>query len=130
VVAVEAALLAPALLLLMLVVVYAGRAAQTDADVAAATARAARAASLTGDPGSARQLATATATANLTTAGIDCTYTRVVVDTRRFAAGGTVTVTVGCQVATADLALLAVPGHRWSTATATQVIDTYRGGDP
>jgi hypothetical protein len=31
-------------------------------------------------------------------------------------------------VANADLALLAVPGTRWSSATATQVVDTYRGG--
>jgi Flp pilus assembly protein TadG len=124
--AVEAALIAPALLVLMLLVVYAGRAAQADADVRSAAARAARAASLTTDAQAATAAATAVATANLTTAGIDCRDpdVRVNADLR---AGGRVTVTVGCQVANTDLALLAVPGSRRSTATATQVVDTYRG---
>ena len=126
--AVEAAIVAPVLLVLMLLVVYAGRAAQTDADVRSAAARAARAASLTGDTASAEAAATGIATANLATAGITCATTSIEVaaDIR---AGGTVTVTVGCQVTNTDLAMLAVPGSRWSTATATQVVDTYRGGD-
>ena len=126
--AVEAALVAPVLLVLMLLVVYAGRAAQTDADVRSAAARAARAASLTGDLAAAETAASDIAVANLATAGIACTTTdiRVTADIR---AGGTVAVTVGCEVANTDLAMLAVPGTRWSTATATQVVDTYRGGD-
>ena len=126
--AVEAAIVAPVLLVLMLLVVYAGRAAQTDADVRSAAARAARAASLTGDVAAAETAATEIASANLATAGIVCTTTDIAVaaDIR---AGGTVTVTVGCQVANTDLAMLAVPGSRWSTATATQIVDSYRGGD-
>jgi Flp pilus assembly protein TadG len=125
--AVEAALVAPVLLVLMLLVVYAGRAAQTDTDVRSAAARAARAASLTGDLTSAETAATEIAAANLATAGIDCRTTDITVaaDIR---AGGTVTVQVGCEVSNTDLAMLAVPGTRWSTATATQVVDTYRGG--
>ena len=126
--AVEAAIVAPVLLVLMLLVVYAGRAAAADADVRSAAARAARAASLTGDVASAEVAASDIALANLATAGIACTTTdiRVAADMR---ARGSVTVTVGCQVANTDLAMLAVPGTRWSTATATQVVDTYRGGD-
>ncbi len=125
--AVEAAIVAPILLALMLLVVYAGRAAQSDADVRSAAARAARAASLTGDVAAAETAAAEIAAANLATAGIDCTTTdiRVTADIR---AGGTVTVTLGCEVTNTDLALLAVPGTRWSTATATQVVDSYRGG--
>jgi Flp pilus assembly protein TadG len=125
--AVEAALVAPVLLVLMLLVVYAGRAAQTDTDVRSAAARAARAASLTGDLTSAETAATEIAAANLATAGIDCRTTDITVaaDIR---AGGTVTVQVGCEVSNTDLAMLAIPGTRWSTATATQVVDTYRGG--
>ena len=126
--AVEAAIVAPVLLVLMLLVVYAGRAASTDADVRSAAARAARAASLTGDLAAAEAAATDIAVANLATAGIACATTdiRVTADIR---AGGTVTVAVGCEVSNTDLAMLAVPGTRWSTATATQVVDTYRGGD-
>ena len=124
---VEAAIVAPVLLVLMLLVVYAGRAAAADADVRSAAARAARAASMTGDVAAAEAAATDIALANLATAGIACATTdiRVAADIR---AGGTVTVTVDCEVANTDLAMLAVPGSRWSTATASQVVDTYRGG--
>lgn len=126
--AVEAAIVAPVLLVLMLLVVYAGRASQADADVRSAAARAARAASLTGDAAAARQAAERVVEANLATAGVVCRATdvRVAADIR---AGGAVSVTVGCEVSNADLAMLAVPGSRWSTATSTQVVDTYRGGD-
>jgi Flp pilus assembly protein TadG len=127
-VTVEAALVAPALLVLMLLVVYAGRASSTDADIASAAARAARAASQAADPAGADTAARQTAIANLATAGIVCTDMRVATDTGRLQPGGSVTVTVGCQVSNADLALLAVPGSRWSTASSTQPVDAYRGG--
>lgn len=127
-VAVEAAVLAPVLLGLMLLVVYAGRAAQADADVQVAAARAARAASLVTDPTVAVEAAQATAAANLDTAGIVCQRLAAAVDTDQLRAGGTVTVTVACQQSNADIAGLAVPGSRWSTATATQPVDTHRGG--
>ena len=128
-IAVEAAVLAPVLLVLMLLVVYAGRAAQTDADVRSAAARAARAASLTGDAESATAAATATAAANLATAGIVCAQSDVSVDVADFRAGGSVTVEVACEVSNTELLLLAVPGSRWSTATSVQPVDTFRGGD-
>lgn len=128
-VAVETAIVAPVLLALMLLVVYAGRAAQADADVRSAVARAARAASIAGDAAAAVDVATSTAFANLDTAGVLCQDRSVDVDTGVFHAGGSVRVSVACLVSNRDLALLAVPGARWSTATATQVVDTYRGGD-
>lgn len=127
-IAVETALVAPVLLVLMLLVVYAGRAAQADADVRVAAARAARAASTTIDATEAATVAEATVAANLATAGIDCQTANTTVDTAGFRAGGAVSVTVACQVSNTDIALLAVPGSRWSTATATQVIDLRRGG--
>jgi Flp pilus assembly protein TadG len=128
-VAVETAVIAPALLVLMLLIVYAGRAASADADVASAAARAARAASHTASLPAAHTAARTAATANLATAGIDCAPVTVAV-AGALTPGGAVTVTVGCRISNADLALLAVPGSRWSTATATQPIDTYRGGGP
>jgi Flp pilus assembly protein TadG len=127
-VTVEAALVAPALLVLMLLVVYAGRAASADADIASAAARAARAASQAADPSGADTAARQTAIANLATAGIVCTSVRVATDSSQLQPGGVVTVTVGCQVSNADLTLLAVPGTRWSTSSSTQPVDTYRGG--
>lgn len=128
-IAVETAVAAPVLLVLMLLIVYAGRAAQADADVRSAAARAARAASTMADPTSATDVAEATAAANLGTAGVDCHSLDTIVDTAQFRAGGTVTVTVRCQVANGDIALVAVPGTRWSMAASTQPIDLHRGGD-
>ncbi len=127
-VAVETAVIAPVLLVLMLLVVYAGRASQADADVRVAAAHAARAASTATDPAGATHLAEETAAGNLQTAGIECQSASTTVDTGHFRAGGAVTVTVGCEVSNRDIALLAVPGTRWSIGTATQVVDTYRGG--
>lgn len=127
-IAVETAIVAPVLLVLMLLVVYAGRASQADADVRVAAARAARAASTAADPATAVTLAETTADTNLATAGVNCQTVTTTVDIGDFRAGGMVSVNVNCQVSNADIALLAVPGSRWSTATATQVIDVRRGG--
>lgn len=127
-IAVETAVVAPMLLVLMLLVVYAGRASQADADVRAAAARAARAASTVADAAAAITIAESTAAGNLDTAGIECRSVSTTVDTADFRAGGAVTVTVACEVANGDIALLAVPGSRWSVATATQPIDAHRGG--
>ena len=127
-VAVETAVVAPVLLVLMMLVVYAGRASQVDADVRAAATHAARAASVAADATAAVQVAEATADLNLATDGVTCRSRRVDVDTSAFAAGGHVTVGLACEVANSDIVLLAVPGSRWSTATATQVVDTFRGG--
>lgn len=127
-IAVETAVVAPVLLVLMLLVVYAGRAAQADADVQSAVARAARAASLEDSVQRAEETATTAATRNLDTAGVACRQLRIEVDTTRLAPGGTVTVDVACELANTTIAGLAVPGTRWSIATATEVVDTHRGG--
>ena len=127
-VAVETAVVAPVLLVLMMLVVYAGRASQADADVRAAATHAARAASVAADATAAVAAAEATADLNMATDGVTCQARRVDVDTSAFAAGGHVTVALACEVANSDIVLLAVPGSRWSVATATQVVDTFRGG--
>ena len=57
-----------------------------------------------------------------------CLTLTTTVDTTDFAPGGTVTVTVACEASMADVTLLGVPGRRTFTATATEVIDTYRSG--
>jgi hypothetical protein len=59
--------------------------------------------------------------------GVSCSPSTIV-DTTDFAPGGTVTVTVRCEASMADVTLLGVPGRRTFTATATEVIDTYRSG--
>ena len=122
----ELAVLTPVLIGFMLFALFAGRVAQVEADVAHAAHEAARAASLRGDPQAAVITAEETASANIAEGGVACRRLEVTVDTSAFAAGGQVTVTVSCEASFADLAMLAVPGNRVFSASAVEVIDTYR----
>lgn len=126
-IAVEVAVIAPALVFLMLLDVYAGKVSEADGNVERAASDAARAASLRQDPGDATTDAQDTAAANLAAAGVPCLTLTTDVDTDDFAPGGTVTVTVRCEASMEDVTLLGVPGRRTFTATAVEVIDTYRG---
>lgn len=127
-VAVETAVIAPVLLILLLLVVYAGRAARIDGEVRTAAGHAARAASIAADPTSAEHAARTTVETNLADAQVVCTDLQVTTDTDSWTAGGHVQVDVGCLVSNTDIALLLVPGTRWSHATAVQPIDRHRGG--
>ena len=125
-VAVEVAVIAPALLFLMLLVVYAGKVSEADGNVERAASDAARAASLRQHPGDATTDAQDTAAANLAAAGVPCLTLTTTVDTEDFGPGGTITVTVRCEASMADVTLLGVPGRRTFSASAVEVIDTYR----
>lgn len=127
-VAVEVAVIAPALVFLMLLVIYAGKVSEADGNVERAAADAARAASLRQHPSDATTDAQNTAAANLAAAGVPCLNLTTTVDTDDFAPGGTVTVTVRCEASMADVTLLGVPGRRAFTATAVEVIDRFRSG--
>ncbi len=126
-IAVEVAVIAPALVFLMLLVVYAGKVSEADGNVERAASDAARAASLRQDPVDATTDAQDTAAANLAAAGVPCLTLNTDVDTDDFTPGGTVTVTVRCEASMEDVTLLGLPGRRTFTATAVEVIDTYRG---
>lgn len=126
--AVETAVMAPALVFLLLLVVFAGRVAQADGDVRRAAAAAARAASLRQEPDEAATSAREAAEANLAANGVGCGRLETDVDTSNFMAGGTVAVTVRCIASMADVSGLGVPGQRTFTARSIEVIDRYRGG--
>lgn len=125
-VAVEAAVVAPALVVLMLLVVFAGRVSEADGNVQRAASEAARAASLRQAPAAASQAATDTVAANLEAAGTPCRSGRTQVDTSRLRPGGTVAVEVVCTVSMSDVALLGVPGTRTFRARAVEVVDRFR----
>ncbi len=127
-IAVEVAVIAPALLFLMLLVVYAGKVSEANGNVERAASDAARAASLRQHPSDATDNARTSAASNLAAAGVPCLTLTTTVDTTDFAPGGTVTVTIHCEASMADVTLLGVPGRQTFTATATEVIDTYRSG--
>ena len=127
-IAVEVAVIAPALLFLMLLVVFAGKVAEADGNVERAASDAARAASLRQDPADATADAQTTAAANLAAAGVHCHTLTTIVDTDDFRPGGIVTVTVRCEASMVDVTLLGVPGRLTFTATAVEVVDRFRGG--
>lgn len=112
----------------VMLAVYGGRVVQAENEVQGAAHDAARAASLQGSPEAADAAARSVATANLTAAGIACADGATIsVDVSRFGPGGEVTVTVTCRAAFDDAASLGVAPSEAYTASATEVIDTYRG---
>lgn len=128
-VAVEVAVIAPALVALLLLVVFAGRVSQADGDVRRAASEAARAASLVQEPGAARAAGEEVAAMNLASNGVGCGSLQTSVDTDDLVPGGSVTVTVRCTASMADVTLLGVPGSRTFVARSVEVVDRYRGED-
>lgn len=125
----EMVLVTPVLLALLGFVVFAGRVGGIQQQVIAAVDQAARAASLSGSPDAARQTAAATVEANLADVGVACRDLTVHVDTTVFGRGGHVSVTATCGIGLDDVVFAGLPGQRSFTATATEVVDHYRGGE-
>ena len=128
--AVEMVLLVPVLVMIVMVVVFAGRVALARQTVQAAAADAARAASLARDAAQARADATAVATRTLTTQGLVCARSNVTVTSSGFntpvGQPAQVLVTVTCDVRSSDLGLPG-PATTRVEATHTSPLDTYRG---
>jgi Flp pilus assembly protein TadG len=129
----EVAVLAPALIALLGLAIGVGRYEVAAGAVDAASAAAARAASLARSPVAAQQAATLAARASLTGSDVPCTGLTVTTDTGGFRrptpspAGppAEVAATLTCRV---DLGALmpGLPGSRTVTSRATSVLDTYR----
>jgi len=124
----ELAILAPAVLLLLGALVFAGRVETSSAAVEHAARVAARDASLARTADAARATAQTSAARELT--GSDCVTSQVLVDPSGFTAplgaDATVDVSVTCTVSVADLAIPGLPGTRTITAQATSPLDRYR----
>ena len=127
-VSLELAILAPALLLLLGVLVLAGRVETSSSAVEQAARAAARDASLMRTADAAR--ATATASAQRELAASHCASTQITVDTTGFAAplgtDASISVQVVCTVSLADLAIPGLPGSRAIAGHATSPLDRYR----
>ncbi|WP_116451682.1 TadE/TadG family type IV pilus assembly protein [Blastococcus litoris] len=129
-VSVELALLAPALLLLLSLAVFAGRAQVADNAVEEAARAAAREASLARDAATAVGSAGAQAQRTLTAQDLRCQATSVDVDTAGFQAPlgqpGDVTVSISCTVAMGDLLAPGLPGSVTVQASFSSPVDAYR----
>jgi Flp pilus assembly protein TadG len=128
--AVELTLLVPALLLVLGLLVVGGRLwfARTTVNEAAQTA--ARAASLARSAGAAASAGREAGAQSLTTAGLHCRSTSVVINAAAFAVAvgtpATVTSTVECIVNFSDVFLPGWPGSMELTGRGSAALDTYR----
>lgn len=127
-VSLELAILAPALLLLLGVLVLVGRVETSSASVEQAARAAARDASIARTPDAARVSAVEAAQREL--AGSRCASSDVTVDTAGFTApvgtDAAIRVQVTCIVSVADLAIPGLPGTHTITGAATSPLDRYR----
>ncbi len=121
---------APGLLLMIGLLIVAGRVNSAHAAVEQAAVDAARTASSARSAAGARHMAQASAEKTLAAQGLQCTTTTVVLDTSGFGTrpgqSATVTATVTCPVRLSDLSVSGLPGTRTVSHTATSSLDTFR----
>lgn len=128
---IELAVIAPALLALLGLVIVAGRVTAAAGAVEQAAAAAARAASLARTAVAAEAAADRAVRSSLAGQGVACRTLHSSVDVSGFAARigspAQVSVDVRCAVPLADMAVPGLPGERVVTATMASPIDRYRG---
>jgi Flp pilus assembly protein TadG len=126
----ELAILAPALLAMLGLMIAAGRIEVAGGAVEQAASAAAREASLARTGLSARSAATRSARDSLRSQGITCDVLDVVVDTSGFAVAAglpaQVRVSIACSVPLSDLAVPGMPGTRTMHAQMASPLDRYR----
>lgn len=120
--AVEVVLLAPVMMAFMMLVVAGGRYVAVRGDIEAASRDAVRAASLERTAGAAAATAVDTANAALQDTG-QCQNAQL---GGNFVSGGTITVTLTCEVSYDGLGLIGLPGSKTVTITSAAPIDQYR----
>ncbi|SHJ58673.1 TadE-like protein [Tessaracoccus bendigoensis DSM 12906] len=128
---VEAAVVLPALVLFVGLLLTFARIALADQSVGSAAAAGARAASLERTPGAGQDAAASAVAAALAQHGLRCAHTDVTVDTaglsRPLGQLASVRVSVTCQVSLADVSLPLIPGQVTVEAARTSPIDPLRG---
>lgn len=127
--ALEMAIVAPALIALLVMVIGLGRVSFAHNALDAAARDAARQASIARDPATARSAAVTSARAALAREGLACAPS-VTVDTTGLSAPlgrpAVVVARVSCEVNLADLAVPGIPGTKNITSSFTSPIDPYR----
>ncbi|EWC64537.1 putative membrane protein [Actinokineospora spheciospongiae] len=125
--AAEITIAAPFLIMLLVfvgVVVHRGVDARIRIDDAAH--QAARAASIERTPSAATTAASTTAASALSSAGVACASLSVSASTGSLRPGGTVSVTVACEVDFGDALILGVPAGKTLSATSVEPVDLWR----
>ncbi len=126
----ELAILTPALILLLGLLILGGRVEVAASAVEQAAAAAARAASLERNVAAAQVAAESAVDRETAARDIRCVTTTVEVDasglTAPLGTSASVTVRASCTVTMTDLAVPGLPGSRTITAEATSAVDRYR----
>ena len=126
----ELAILGPGLLVLLSLVIAAGRVEVAGSAVEQAAAAGARDASLARSPVQARTIATASASASLKEQGLTCHGLAVTVSTSALSAApatpSSVRVGVVCSVPLSDLGVPGLPGSKTLRASMSSPVDTFR----
>lgn len=129
--AIEAAILAPAILLMLALGVSAMRVEVAGQSVDSAAHDAARAASISRNGTDAQAAALSTAATTLAAQHLVCKRLTVTVDTSQFSRAvgraASVRATVTCVVNLSDVAVPGAPGTKTLRSTFTSVIDQYGG---
>ena len=123
----ELVLLAIPVLAVMMLIVFVGRVARADGTLDGVAHYAALRSAQARSAGDADAAGRDAATADLDRSGLPCDATTVEVDTGEFGSGGTVGVTVTCQLRLSDLGPLPIPGTRLVTSRSVAVVDVFRG---
>ncbi|MER5184760.1 TadE/TadG family type IV pilus assembly protein [Streptomyces sp. NPDC002896] len=128
--ALETAVLAPALIAILGLMIAFGRVTDAAGAVDSAAHAAARAASLERDATAAQSAARDAVTRSLDGDGITCQTSNVDIDTSGYATdvgeAATVTATISCTANLSDIGLPGLPGAKTISASWTSPIDTYR----
>ena len=124
---VELVLLTPVLVSLLLIAVALGRLASVNGTVSDAARQAARTASNARTANDSRAEAAQLATTLLKSNDAGCISSSVAVDTNDWRPGGTVAVTVRCEVALTDVAAFGIGGARTVEARFVEPIDQWKG---
>lgn len=129
-IAAEVVIWAPILVLLIALLIVAGRTIHADNATQNAALSAARNASLSRDAQTAQDNAEAAARRAMANAGTPCLQLEVVIDTSGLNAPigttGIVSARVTCTVNLADVTVPGIPGTRQMTSTETSPVDAYR----
>lgn len=129
-VTVEAAVIAPVLVLVLLLMIAAGRISLNESVVDQAATSAARAASLARTPQAAQQAATDAARGAFADQHLSCTELAVTMDTAGFGRApgqpAQVDVQVSCALALSDIGLPGLPGTVTQTSRFASPLDPYR----
>ncbi len=122
----EFVLLMPALVVVALTIIAFGRVAESRQQVAEAARAGAESAATSPDPTSAAAGAVLDATVEVAGRGHSCVHPQIGTDLDHFYPGGSVTVTVTCEVGFSDLSVPGIPGTTTIRASSTAPIDPYR----